>query len=219
MGDRCTTPETTDPDLCAIRAFIDGDDVLDTVEQTGSFDAHPVPSNRDRSMRPSEKSPAKTSHSRGFFEHSTSLIKRPDAPRILAFVVLVAFILLKPGLVFFLFGMSLLTVLVLFFSLGPDPFQSWAINRYKKLRGRDPDAAERLRQCAARTSKTLSALIDKLPEKWTTGLYLPDFEEPQDLPEIWATDPFERLAQHRDADVTRSNQVTADSTTICSDGR
>lgn len=193
--DRSNRPEFIDPDLYAIRAFIDLDDTVDTGGYAEPMQAERPQGAPNERMRASKWHRPKTSPARTLLSTTASFIKRPDAPRVLALLVLVTFIVLEPGFVVFLFVMSFLTLLVLYFSLGPDPFQNWAINRYKRLRDRDPDAAERLRLRAAKTSRKLSALIEKLPEKWTTGLYLPDFEEPQDLPETWNTDPFERLAR------------------------
>ena len=68
-------------------------------------------------------------------------LKRPDAPRLLSILCLLALILLRPGFVLFLFVMTVLGGLVLYFSIGPDQVESWVISRYQRLRERDSDAA------------------------------------------------------------------------------
>ena len=131
------------------------------------------------------------------FELLRSFLKRPDASRILSVLLLLVLLVLNPGFMVFLFLIALVMGLVLYFSFGPDRAQEWARNRYQGFRERDPDGAERLRQRAAFASKKLSEIVEKLPERWTTGLYLPDFEEPEELPELFKTDPFERLAMQK----------------------
>jgi hypothetical protein len=42
-------------------------------------------------------------------------------------------------------------------------------------------------------SKLISGIVERLPDKWTTGLYLPDFEEPAELPDKMQSEPFDRL--------------------------
>ncbi|PIE08599.1 MAG: hypothetical protein CSA73_01480, partial [Rhodobacterales bacterium] len=63
---------------------------------------------------------------------------------------------------------------------------------------RDPDRAEALRARAAGLSARLARLLERLPNRWTQGLYLPTFEEPS--PDVYEddTDPFERLVAQRD---------------------
>ena len=50
-----------------------------------------------------------------------------------------------------------------------------------------------MRSRAAKTSAAIGVIVDRLPESWTQGLYLPDFDEPDDLAEKWKSDPFDRL--------------------------
>ncbi len=139
-------------------------------------------------------------------ETALEFLKRPGTPRLLSVLVLLVLVLLRPGFVLFLFVMVLLTALVLYFSIGPDRVQGFAAGRYRRLRERDPDAAESLRQRAAKASKFLSAIVDRLPERWTDGLYLPDFDPPPELPEKMKVDPFVRLAESRRAEAASIHQ-------------
>lgn len=123
-------------------------------------------------------------------------LRRPDAPRLLAMALLLTVLIFDPGFMLFLFILSVLTAVVLYFSFGAERVETWVAHRYWQLRERDPVAAEKIRRRAARTSAFLSKLIAKLPESWTSGLYLPEFEEPTELHENLKSDPFDRLANH-----------------------
>jgi len=121
-------------------------------------------------------------------------LRRPDAPRLIAIVLLVIAFLMEPWFLVGLFGFGLLTAQIVYFSLGPDRVNELVAAWYDRLRQRDPAKAETIRRRAARSSRQISAIIDRLPDNWTTGLYLPDFEEPEELPEKMKVDPFDRLA-------------------------
>jgi hypothetical protein len=122
------------------------------------------------------------------------LLRRPDAPRLIAIMLLVIAFLMEPWFLLTLLVLGMLTTQVAYFSLGPDRVSELVVAWYDRLRQRDPERAETIRRRAARSSKQISAIIERLPDKWTTGLYLPDFEEPPELPEKMKSDPFDRLA-------------------------
>ena len=65
---------------------------------------------------------------------------------------------------------------------------------FDRLKARDPDKAERIRKRAAGVSNALNRGLERLPENWTRGLYLPDFETDGYVPEKLKVDPFEDLA-------------------------
>ena len=50
---------------------------------------------------------------------------------------------------------------------------------------------------AATASAWIGDLLAALPESWTRGLYLPDFEPEPDPHEKLSEDPFERLGTNR----------------------
>jgi len=193
-GDGSKRPEPIDPDVRAIKSLVELNDAQKDIERLAPTQAKEDLQTSERRAQASEQSRQKKPPAQWLLKLAVSFLRRPDAPRILSFLLLLTILVLKPGFVVFLFVMGLLIGLVLFFSFGPERVQNLVINRYRRLRERDADAAERIRRRAAGASKRLSAIVERLPERWTTGLYLPDFEEPAELPEKWKSDPFEQLA-------------------------
>lgn len=189
-----TKPERLDLDLQNIRSVIGPDLAQTAVEQTSQANAEKAAQNLRSHAQTIHESFWKRSLRQWLVNSAASFVWRPDAPKILSFLLLLTLCVLEPGFVIFLLVMALLIALVLYFSFGPDQVQDWVISRYRSLRKRDPAAAERIRRRAAEASRRLSAIVEKLPERWTTGLYLPDFEEPAEPPEKFKSDPFERLA-------------------------
>ncbi len=194
-GDGARKPTPTDPDIRAIKSLVEMDDSQKASGLSAPARAKDYLQSLKRAAQAPIQSRQYKSYAQWLRELAEAFFRRPDAPRILSILLLLTVFLLKPGLVVFMAFMALLIGLVLFFSFGPDRVQNWVIYRYHRLRERDAEAAERIRQRAAAASKRLSAIVEKLPERWTAGLYLPDFEEPTELPEHWETDPFERLAK------------------------
>lgn len=193
----CAGPVDPDPLLSNIRLAIELNAPQSTEERTENTQLKEGAPKLKKQVQAIRQFVPKTLPARWLFERVTSFFKRPNAPRILSVLLLLAFLALKPGFVLFLLLITVLIGLVLYFSVGPERAQDWAYNRYRRLSERDPDGARRIRQRAAVASKKLSEIIEKLPERWTMGLYLPDFEEPDKLPEKFRTDPFERLAKQR----------------------
>lgn len=66
---------------------------------------------------------------------------------------------------------------------------------YRWRHARHPEHAERMRACVNRFAMRMDAILDRLPEGWTTGLYMPDFSReallPMEQPQL--PDPFDRL--------------------------
>lgn len=128
-----------------------------------------------------------------------AFIRRPDAPRILAMLILFVVVVLRPWFILSLVFTGMLLTLITYFSLGPDRVGEMVAAWHARLRCRDLDRAEDIRRRAAFWSKHISAIVDRLPEKWTAGLYLPDFEEIPERPEKMKSDPFDRLATRETA--------------------
>jgi len=106
-----------------------------------------------------------------------------------------ALVMLMPGWVVpVTVFLSLLTVVTLYYALGYDRICRLIVAWYRRLERRDPERAENLRARAAYWSKRVSDWTATLPESWTQGLYIPDFEPEPEQPEILQTDPFERLS-------------------------
>lgn len=189
--------EPNDPMLTNIKSAIEQSASQADEESAEPGKAENADPKREHQAEPIPRIVWLTLPARWLFELIRSFLKRPDATRILSVLLLLVLLVLNPGFMVFLFLIALVMGLVLYFSFGPDRAQEWACNRYQGLRERDPDGADRLRRRAAVASKKLSEIVEKLPESWTTGLYLPDFEEPEELPEVFNTDPFERLAMQK----------------------
>ena len=85
-------------------------------------------------------------------------------------------------------------LLVAWASVGSDGFAELVAKAYAKLKERDPGKAERIRRGAIAVTRTLNRGLERLPERWTRGLYLPDFETDGYVPERLMVDPFEDLA-------------------------
>ncbi len=88
---------------------------------------------------------------------------------------------------------TLLLALTSWTILGQDRINAMVAGYYSRVRERDEARAEHLRQRAAATSAWFANVIAALPESWTRGLYLPDFEVEDDPHEKLSEDPFERL--------------------------
>ncbi|MCJ7874994.1 hypothetical protein [Phaeobacter sp. J2-8] len=126
--------------------------------------------------------------------HIRRFLRRPDAPRTLALGALVIVVLVRPWLVVAVGLLALLTAAVVYFSLGPDRVCDLVVSWYTRLRERDPDRAEAIRQRASDASARFAKLLDRLPASWTQGIYIPDFEPDTELLDDTRPDPFDRLA-------------------------
>jgi uncharacterized protein YhhL (DUF1145 family) len=80
--------------------------------------------------------------------------------------------------------------------LGTDRMAAVLACVFHGLDARWPDRAELFRARIDRLATAMDALLDRLPERWTTGLYMPDFSRDALLSEIGddRPDPFERIA-------------------------
>ena len=122
-----------------------------------------------------------------------TFLAQPEAPRRLALGLLVLITILRPWAVLGMAVVALMVGLITYFSLGPDRVAEMVVAWYQRKKARDPEAAEEIRARAARFSLRLGKIVDRLPERWTQGLYLPDFEESKPLPDCLGKDPFDRL--------------------------
>ena len=90
-------------------------------------------------------------------------------------------------------GTMIAAAVALYYGLGHDRVIDLARRYFAMRQRRNPEKAELLRKRAARLSASLDYLARKLPERWTTGLYLPDFEPEECSHEKMTLDPWERL--------------------------
>lgn len=115
-------------------------------------------------------------------------------PRHMALALLAVIVLTMPWLIPILFLLLLIMIVISYLTLGHDRSAELVAGRYGAYASRDPQAAELLRARAESFSARISTWIEFLPDRWTTGLYLPDFSHSDEVPEKLSDDPFERLA-------------------------
>ncbi len=122
------------------------------------------------------------------------LAYRPTA-RHMAVALLSAIFVVMPWLIPALALLGLFLLLVSYLAVGRARSGELIANWHGRLARTNPDKAEALRQRAERAAAGLSGLLLYLPERWTAGLYLPDFTRPDEPPETLTGDPFERLSK------------------------
>lgn len=131
--------------------------------------------------------------SRLLFTFTSQILRHPMTPRVLAVLVFLTTFLLYPVMTLaMLFVVGLIGAIV-YLSVGPERIEAFAARRFERLQKRDPERADVLRKRAIRVVAILNKGIDILPERWTSGLYLPDFEDSSIQPDKLGADPFERL--------------------------
>lgn len=132
-------------------------------------------------------------------QDATPLARRLAKP--VLFGGLVLFVWHRPWAIPLLLFALLWIGVVLCALVGTDRIGRAAMRGYRWLEARRPDRAEALRARADRAAMRLDQLLDRLPARWTQGLYLPDFSRDAlspDAPDL-ERDPFERLvAQKRE---------------------
>lgn len=94
-----------------------------------------------------------------------------------------------------LFVATCIILVTTFFALGPDRVSDLVVGAYHWLDKRDSSRAEALRLTAKSLSRRIERWAGYLPERWTGGLYLPDFEPDGIDTSKLRNDPFERIAQ------------------------
>ena len=114
----------------------------------------------------------------------------------LIYAVLALIMVVRPWLLPCVLLLIFWAVVIAYLTLGPDRVTEIVATRWYKLRERRPALAERLRQRADKIALRIDAVLDRLPEKWTNGLYLPDLSEAALLgAQDDRPDPFDRLAK------------------------
>ncbi|PIE08860.1 MAG: hypothetical protein CSA74_00230 [Rhodobacterales bacterium] len=123
-----------------------------------------------------------------------NFFRRPDAKWKTALVLLVLFFLFFTAEALLLLFFLVLFVVAVWALVGPDAIEEMVVKWYDRLKARNPEKAEEVRLRAASVSRFLNEWIEKLPDEWTQGLYLPDFEPDGYVSEKAMVDPFEELA-------------------------
>jgi hypothetical protein len=90
---------------------------------------------------------------------------------------------------------AVLVPIVCTVALGSDGVANALARLFRWRNARHPDRAERMRARIDGFAMRMDALLDRLPEGWTTGLYMPDFSREALMPDAQADapDPFDRL--------------------------
>ncbi len=99
----------------------------------------------------------------------------------------------KPWLLPILLVLVLAILLVSYWTLGHDRSVEVGVRAMEVFRKYCPELAARVEGRARNGLRRVNAMVEKLPEKWTEGLYLPDLEPAPDKPEKMQNDPFDRL--------------------------
>ena len=205
MDETAKTGGENDPDLEAIRKLIETQPrrtPAAVVEIAGAE----RPSERAATPTPNPETPAPTPKRESrvarlalaALEQVKAFLAQPEAPRRLSLALLVLIVFLRPLAVLGMALVALMVGLITYFSLGPDRVAEMVVAWYRRKKEADPERAEEIRARAARVSQRLGKIVDRLPERWTQGLYLPDFEENKPLPECLTGDPFDRLIPQRE---------------------
>lgn len=121
------------------------------------------------------------------------VLRHPKTPRVALILLLLTALYLRPILITILVLCLILTAAVIYVSVGPEAVDDYILRRFEALKKRNPERADQLRRRAILGISVLNKMVDRLPERWTAGLYLPDLEEPAAPPERMQDDPFERL--------------------------
>jgi len=120
----------------------------------------------------------------------------PWQKRVLIAAPIVLVVIWKPWLILGLVIVVCWLVIAAFAALGGARVAEGSIRFYVWLDARNPERAERMRDRADRLAMRLDALLDRLPERWTEGLYMPDFSRASLMGDglDGRPDPFDRIA-------------------------
>lgn len=92
-----------------------------------------------------------------------------------------------------LLGLAILLPVIACLTLGYDRICRAVVAAFARFYRFSPAQAEALRRWAMRRVAGLERLLARLPDRWTAGLYLPDFGPTPDRSDRMQQDPFERI--------------------------
>ena len=120
----------------------------------------------------------------------------PPTRKQILFGALILLMLLRPRLVFWVIFLTLVLLVIVYFTLGPDACAEKIAKSYQWIAHRWPETAEKLHRRASTSLKRIGVVLDKLPERWTDGIYLPDIDGSETEILLAAQpDPFDRLTE------------------------
>lgn len=105
-------------------------------------------------------------------------------------------VLLKPWGVVLVLLAAVIATLGLALAMGTDRMAGGLTRIYHWQNARNPGRAERFRARVDQLATGMDAALDRLPERWTVGLYMPDFSREALLENLEddRPDPFDRIA-------------------------
>lgn len=112
-----------------------------------------------------------------------------------AAILVLALMLGWPWFLPIMLGLICVTILITYLTLGHDRFFEICAAGFVRLKKFSPEFAETLRHRAEKLMMRLNRIVARLPERWTQGLYLPDFAPASDTHDKMRQDPFEKLQQ------------------------
>lgn len=108
---------------------------------------------------------------------------------ILALAILIGW----PGLLPLLLGLAIILPIIAYLTLGHDRMTETVAAGFARFRRLDPVRAEALRDWAMRRVSGAERLLSWFPERWVSGLYLPDFRDAPSAHAKMQLDPFARF--------------------------
>jgi len=126
----------------------------------------------------------------------TKLKSYRPTPKHIGVAVLAVIVFLRPWLIpITVLALSLMAVIV-WLSLGPDRVSELVYAQWLRLRARNPERAEKIRQRYQAAVTRINKVLSWIPGKWAKQMRLRDYsDDVQHQAEIYTLpDPFERLA-------------------------
>ena len=117
--------------------------------------------------------------------------RRRQAVRATAVFVL----LVEPWLVPIVSLAAVISLTFAYLAMGPDRAAEITGSAYRWLQKRDPDKAEKARAAAQAISERMSGWVERLPDRWSRGIYFPDFSRDSGKIDAVIEDRFDRLSR------------------------
>lgn len=108
-------------------------------------------------------------------------------------ILALALIIARPWFLPVSLGLLIASFTIAYLIVGHDRFMGFGAACFARYQRRNPERAETLRAWAIRRVERIERLLGHLPERWTAGIYLPDFSPAPDSPDKMQRDPFERF--------------------------
>lgn len=122
-------------------------------------------------------------------------ILRLMTPRNLAIAVMFGLAMIQPGfLIFGLLGL-IATPILAFILFGPDRFWNSVAQGLNRFEKRSPKRAVKVMEALDTIAVHWDAVLDRFPERWVSGLYMPDFAVYEDIQRVNEERVDDRLAR------------------------